>query len=239
MDCNAPLNDGDGGDRSEGSEGPRYFDHSAIGWLVGEAIRHLHGEGKEAELAYRRAIELLRTRDDASQEVIRIAASVRPDDIDMRWSLVHVLGEVGDLRSAGYLFESAIARLPDHDPTIGCEGPRDNAVLIATMAVEALHSVAAANKEVGDLVLKLVSAHPAQQILIEGVKAAVALGLRDRVVEILPKEDHWMLDLRRARVEELQAEPEREDGKERGFTPPRGRDQLTGPQTCGCHSPRS
>jgi hypothetical protein len=157
----------------------------------------------------------------------------------MRWSLVHVLGDLGDARSAGFLFDAALARLPEHDAAMGCEGPRDDEVLIATMAVEALHSVAAAHKEAGELVLKLVSARPARQILIEGVKAAVALGLREPVLQMLPKEDHWMADLRRARAEELHAEPEREDGKERGFTPPRSRDQLTGPRTCGCHSSRS
>lgn len=238
MDCNARCDEGDGSDRSEGHEGPRYFDHSAVGWLAGEAVRHLHGEGKEAELAYRRAIELLRRQDDASQEVTRIAASVRRDDTDMRWSLLHVLGDMADARSAGYLFETAVARLPDHDPAMGCEGPRDNEVLVATMAVEALHGVAAAHKDVADLVLKLVSARPARPILVEGVKAAVALGLRDRVKEMLSQEDNWMLDLRRARAEELRAEPERQDGKERGFTPPRSADQLTGPRTCGCHSPR-
>lgn len=238
MDCNARRDEGDGSDRFEGHGGPRYFDHSAVGWLVGEAVRHLHGEGKEAELAYRRAIELLRRQDDAGQEVTRIAASVRRDDTDMRWSLLHVLGDMADARSGGYLFETAIARLPDHDPAMGCEGPRDNAVLVATMAVEALRSVAAVHKDVADLVLKLVSARPPRPILVEGVKAAVALGLRDGVKELLPKDDHWMLDLRRARAEELQAEPEREDGKERGFTPPGSADQHTGPRACGCHPPR-
>ena len=77
--------------------------------------------------------------------------------------------------------------------------------------------------------------------LVAGVLvfAAVALGLRERVSELLSKEDYWMLDLRQAYAQELHAEPEREDGKERGFTPPRGLDLQTSPQICGCPTPRS
>ncbi len=235
MNCTPGNTEGDGSDRSEGRDGPRYFDHSAVGWLVGEAVRHLNGEGKEAELAYQRAIELLRAREDTSEEIMQASRRVVHDDIGMRWSLLHVLGDIGHARTAGFLVEAALARLPEHDPKMGCEGPRDNEVLIATMAVEALQRVAAANKDAADMLLKVVDARPARPILVEGVKAAVALGLRERLREVLPKEDHWMIDLRRARVEELHAEPEREDGKERGFTPPRGRDLHTGPSLCGCH----
>ncbi len=238
MNCSTDTNDGDGSDRTEGSGGRRYFDESAVAWLVGEAVRHLHGEGKEAELYYQRAIELLRGQKDAADAIVRLAQQVDRDDTGVRWSLLHVLGDIGHAHAAGFLVESALARLPEHDPKQGCESPRDSHVLVATMAVEALQRVATANREVADAVLKVVSAQPERSILIEAVKAAVALGQRDRLHELLPKDDHWMIDLRRARVEEVHAEPEREDGKERGFTPPRGRELQTGPQISCCHPPR-
>ena len=238
MKCSTDANDGDGSDRTEGSGGRRYFDESAVAWLVGESVRHLHGEGKEDELYYQRTIELLRGLKDATDAIVRLAQQVDRDDTSMHWSLLHVLGDVGQAQAAGFLVESALARLPEHDPKQGCEGPRDSHMLVATMAVEALQRVATGNRDVADAVLKVVSARPERPILIEAVKAAVALGLRDRLHEILPKDDHWMIDLRRARVEEVHAEPEREDGKERGFTPPRGRDLQTGPQICCCHPPR-
>ena len=234
--CTPGSKDGDGSDRAEGSHGGRYFDDSAMAWLVGEAVRHLNAAGEEAELAYKRAIELLRSRKDSTEVVTQLAHRVPADDIGLRWGLVHVLGDVGQADAADFLLHTALARLPEHDARQGCEGPRDGAVLVATMAVEALQRVAAGNKDVAEAVLKLAAARPARPILIEAVKAAGALGLGEKLREILPKEDHWMLDIRRARVEELHAEPEREDGKERGFTPPRGRELITAPGICGCHS---
>jgi hypothetical protein len=38
--------------------------------------------------------------------------------------------------------------------------------------------------------LKVISTRP---VLIEAVKAAIQLGLKDQVRELLPKEDHWIL----------------------------------------------
>lgn len=236
MNCDNNTRQGDGSDRSEGGDGPRYFDHSAVGWLVGEAVRHLNSDGKESEVAYRRAIELLRAREDATDEIVQLAGRAMHEDTGARWSLLYLLGDIGQPRAAGFLVDTALARLPEHDPKMGCEGPRDNEILLATMAVEALQRVATEHKDVADALLKVVGARPARPILVEGVKAAVALGMQERVREMLPKDDHWMIDLRRARVEELHANAEREDGKERGFTPPRGRDQHTGPATCGCRS---
>ena len=43
-----------------------------------------------------------------------------------------------------------------------------------------------------------------------------------------------MLDIRRARAQEVYAEPKREDGKERGFTPPRKGALRTAPNTVCC-----
>jgi hypothetical protein len=238
MQCTTDPSNTDGSDRTEGSGGRRYFDESAVAWLVGEAMRHLHCDGKEAELYYQRAIELLRRQKDATEVIVQLAHQVARDETGVRWSLLHLLGDIGHGDAAGFLVESALARLPDHDPTQGCQSVRDEHVLVATMAVEALQRLAWVNPEVAEGLLKIVSARPERPVLVEAVKAAVALGLRDRLMELLPKDDHWMIDIRRSRVEELHAEPEREDGKERGFQPPRGRELLTSPQICCCHPPR-
>ena len=62
------------------------------------------------------------------------------------------------------------------------------------------------------------------------MKAAVDLELREQIYEVLSDEDRWILDIRRARTEELFAEPEREDGTEQGFTPPKIGLAYTAPQ---------
>ena len=84
------------------------------------------------------------------------------------------------------------------------------------------------------MLLKIVSERPARPILIEAVKVASELGLKEKVLELLPNEDHWILDIRRARTEEVFAEPERQDGKERGFTPPKTGALYTAPSTVCC-----
>ncbi len=233
--CNDDSKRSDGSDSADGNEGGRHFDGSATSWLVGEGIRHLHAADKEGELAYARVIELLRECKDAVETTAQLAQRVPADDVGLRWSLLHLLGDVGQPQAADFLVGAALARLPEHDPQQGCEGPRDGAVLLGTMAVEALQRVASRHEEIAELLLKVVAARPAQPILIEAIKAAADLGLRERLPDLLPKDDHWMLDIRRARIEEIAAEVEREDGRERGFTPPRGREAHTAPGTCGCH----
>ncbi len=233
--CNDDSKRGDGRDSADGREGGRHFDGSATAWLVGEGVRHLHTADKEGELAYARVVELLRDYKDAVETVTQLAQRIPADDVGLRWSLLHLLGDVGHPQAADFLVGVALARLPDHDPQQGCEGPRDGAVLLATMAVEALQRVATRHKEIAELMLKVVSARPAQPILIEAIKAAADLGLRDRLADLLPKDDLWMLEIRRARIEEFDAEVGREDGRERGFTPPKGREAHTAPGACGCN----
>ncbi len=233
--CNDDSKRSDGSDSADGNEGGRHFDGSATSWLVGEGIRHLHAADKEGELAYARVIELLRECKDAVETTAQLAQRVPADDVGLRWSLLQLRGDVGQPQAADFLVGAALARLPEHDPQQGCEGPRDGAVLLGTMAVEALQRVASRHEEIAELLLKVVAARPAQPILIEAIKAAADLGLRERLPDLLPKDDHWMLDIRRARIEEIAAEVEREDGRERGFTPPRGREAHTSPGTCGCH----
>jgi hypothetical protein len=147
---------------------------------------------------------------------------------------LYVLGDVGDEHAAEFLVAAALNPVPDARPDAGCESDRDMEILVSTMAVHALHRVATRHPKMADDVLKVVSATPARPILIEAVKVAVDLGLRERVLPLLAKDDHWMIDIRRVRPQELFADPEREDGKERGFTPPKSGPLYTAPSVVRC-----
>ncbi len=155
-------------------------------------------------------------------------------DTTLRWNLLYVVGDVGDESAADFLVGAALKPLPETREDEGCESDRDMEMLVSTGAVHALHRVATRHPQAADLVLKVVSERPARPILIEAVKVAVELGLREKVQHLLPKEDHWILDIRRARPQELFAEPEREDGKERGFTPPKSGSLYTAPSVVCC-----
>lgn len=227
---------GGGGDRLDGGAISRPFDHSATAWLVGQAVRALNSADKEGELAYRRASELLRRCDDLVDTVKGLSHATPAGDAPLRWCLLYVLGDAADAKGGEFLVRTALEKLPERNPDEGCEGQRDCELLVRTMAIHAVGMIAERHREAGEFVLKLVSERPDRVLLIEAVKVGVELGLADKIRDMLPKEDHWILDIRRARAEELHAEPEREDGKERSFTPPKRGALYTAPHggCCSC-----
>lgn len=234
MACGNQTSKG-GGDSLDVNAESRLFDISDTAWLVGQGVRYLNTADKEGELAYLRVVELLRRcGKDLLETVAGLFRQAKSGDAPLRWNLLHVLGDAGDIGTADFLVHTALERLPEASPDQGCEGARDMEMLVRTMAVHALHRIAKRHPEVSEAILKIVSERPDRPILIEAVKVASDLGLKDRVQYLLPKEDQWILDIRRARTEEVFAEPEREDGKERGFTPPKSGSLYTAPRTACC-----
>jgi hypothetical protein len=213
----------------------RIFDKSATAWLLSQAVRFLNTADKEGELAYTRVVEVLRRcTDDLLETVKALFRQIKSGDTTLRWNLLYVLGDAGDAGAADFLVQAALKQLPEAKEDAGCESDRDMEMLVCTMAVHALRKVAGHYPDVSRSVLNVVSAKPARPILIEAVKVASQLGLKDHVREILPKEEHWILDIRQARAEEFFADPERQDGKERGFTPPRSGILNTAPSIACC-----
>jgi hypothetical protein len=236
MSCQNPTSqssDG-GGDRLEAGAGRRPFDHSATAWLVGQGVRYLNAADKEGELAYRRVVELLLRCEDLVGTVAGLMRASPSGDTPLRWCLLYLLGDAGGAAAAEFLVNAALEKLPDKHPDDGCESLADTETLVRTMAVHALGSIAGRHPEAAEHIMTIVSKRPERAILIEAVKVGRELGLADKIRDLLPKEDHWILDIRRARTEELFAEAEREDGKERGFTPPKTGSLRTSPQSACC-----
>jgi hypothetical protein len=225
----------DGSDSLEVGSVSRLFDETATAWLLSQAVRYLNTADKEGEFAYMRAIEVLRRCSaDLIETVHGLFRQLKSGDTTLRWNLLYVLGDAGDARAADFLVDAALKPLPEVREDVGCETGRDMEMLVCTGAIHALHRVAARHPEAAESLLKIVSARPARPVLIEAVKVAADLGLREKMQHLLPKEDHWILDIRRARAQELFAEPEREDGKERGFTPPKAGSLYTAPRVARC-----
>lgn len=234
MSCDeqTPRSDGD---CLEVDVGNRPFDVSATAWLIGQGVRYLNTAGKEGELAYLRIVELLHRCDkDILETVTGLFHQASSGDAPLRWSLLYILGDAGDGSAADFLVRTALKQLPEAKPDEGCEGARDAEMLVCTMAVHALQKIARRHPEVSEQLLKIVSEKPVRPILIEAVKAAGELGLKEKARDLLPKEDHWIIEIRQVRIGELFAEPEREDEKERGFTPPKTGLQYTAPHVSCC-----
>ncbi len=234
MSCEEQTSSGDS-DSLENKATIRPFDKSATAWLFGQAVRYLNTATKEGEFEYTRVVEVLRhCTGDLLQSVTGIFRQIKGGDTTLRWNLLYVLGDVGDESAAEFLVGAALKPLPEKKEGEGCESDRDMEMLVSTGAVHALHRVAARHPQAADQVLKIISKRPARPILIEAVKVAAELGLMEKVQDLLPKEDHWILGIRRARPQELFAESERDDGKERGFTPPKSGSLYTAPSVVRC-----
>lgn len=234
MSCEEQTSSGDS-DSLEVKAAIRPFDKSATAWLLGQAVRYLNTAGKEGEFEYARTVEVLRRcSGDVLETVNSIFLQVKGGDTPLRWNLLYVLGDVGDESAADFLVGAALKPLPEKKDGEGCESDRDMEMLVSTGAVHALHRVATRYPQVADHLLKVISERPARPILIEAVKVVAELGLMEGVQDLLPKEDHWILDIRRARPQELFADPEREDGQERGFTPPKSGALYTAPSVAHC-----
>lgn len=221
-------------DRLEIESGERHFDRSTTAWLIGEGVRHLHSTAEEGGVAYQRVTELLRDRRDLTEAVTQLSKALGPSDVSLRWTLLQILGDAGDESAASVFVRVAVAPLPADDERRGCESPRDGEILVRTMAVEGLQLLAGRHPHAAELLLEIVKSAPDRALVIEAVKTASALGLRDKVRDILPKESHWMLDIRRARTDEVVADPERKDGNERIFSPPKFGTARTTPKTTCC-----
>ncbi len=206
-------------DRLALDEGARHFDLTATAWLVGQAVTQLNDAGERGEHHYLHAVSLLRGCDDASATLLQLLSQAPESDPMLHWCLLYVLGDVGGVEAADYLVRFAVSPLREN-PRGCCEGPADTDLLLRTMAVEALGSIAERNGKAADHLLKLVKRKPARPVLIEAVKVSVALGRREQVAELLADDLRWVVDIRKADCAEIQAEPEREDGTERSFTPP-------------------
>jgi len=239
MKCGDPTRrDGGHGDRLELVAGERPFDLSATEWLVGQGVRYLNTDDDEGKIAYQRAVEILLGRPDTVETITQLVRRVSREDAPLRWSLLYVLGDVADPTAGEFLVRLSIERLAERDDQQGCEGPRDAELLVHTMAVEALQRIATRHPQAAEHLLRIVSERPARPILIEAVKAARDLGMGEKLRDLLPQDDHWMLGIRRAQVEEIRAEPQRQDGPERGFTPPKRPPHFTAPQAgCCCPPP--
>jgi len=233
MVCEKPSGQ-NGSDNAAAQPGDRPFDSTALAWLVGEGIRHLHSSDKEGELAFQRVVELLSHSRSSVKTVIELSHRVAREDVSLRWSLIHLLGEFGDESSAEFLRQTAIEQLPAEEKRQVCESPRDGEVLIRTAAVQSLVRVASRHPAVQEMFLHLVADRPVRAVLIEAVKAAIELGLRDKVAQLLPEQDKWMLEIKRVRVQEIAADPERKDSGERGFTPPKSKCSTTTPVISCC-----
>jgi hypothetical protein len=219
------------GDKLELRHERHLSNHSAVSWLVQHAVTYLNNTGQQAELSYNHVIDLL-VRNEASDAVIQLLCTAPKSDVTLRWSLLYVLGDCISEKRAKWLVEYAVEPLPPKGE--GCEGPRDGELLLRTMAIESIKKTAMRHPETATYLLKIIEQSPDTAVLIEAVKAALELGIGESVWTVLPKENHWMTDIRKQKAAALHADPERKDTKEVGYKPPKDINNHNSPSIKCC-----
>ncbi|MFX0574651.1 hypothetical protein [Nocardia nepalensis] len=221
-------------DRVNVTNGRRLFDQSATAWLVGQGVRYLNSASEQSELAYGYVTDLLRRCDTDLLETIReLIRAASAGDAPLRWSLLHILGDASGPQAAEFLVGVTLEPLPKNARG-ECKGQRHTEMLVRTMAVQALGRIGGRHPEVTNSILGIVGQQPDRAILIEAVKVAIALGMKEKLREMIPEDARWVLDIRQVAYQSISVDPEREDSEDCGHAPPKRGPLYTAPQVSRC-----
>lgn len=197
------------GDRNVTEPGRRHFDSDATAWLVGEAVARVHADDGEGQGGFKRAVELL-GRLEATGAFGALLKAVPREDVPLRWSLLYVLAEVGDMRAAELFARVAGEPIRGERDPAACESEYDGEVLVRTMAIEGLARLAARDRALVDLLHNVLETQPEPALRIEAVKAILAAAPDEakRLKKTLPEDLQFALTLKRVRAQTLAVEYE-------------------------------
>jgi len=178
---------------------------NSLNRLIVEAVNRMGEFGDDAEANYQTVLEALRQRSD---EVVAIIAAEYRDLSEAqyldRWSLVQLLVELRHPSSLSLLNEVLSNQIPeersqdtDSFTTVGEE------VMIKTTAVEALTQMSAQqNQDALDLLLRYTQHEnfSIKRACVQGYLAYGGEGATERLLEFLPEQDRFILDIRREDV---------------------------------------
>ncbi|MCI0434124.1 MAG: hypothetical protein L0271_10890 [Gemmatimonadetes bacterium] len=172
-----------------------------------EAVNRMGGVGDDAEEKYQSLIHALRSDSADIVRAIGSELSAVPETRHLdRWSLIQLLAELRDPAALGVLDNLLSRDLPpelSRDPHSRSTLRQETINL--TTAVEAIARIAADdNAQARELLLKHAS-HQSLSVRRACIQAYLAYGggnARGKLLELLPKNDHWLLDVRRIDVRE-------------------------------------
>lgn len=205
--------------------------------LVADALSRLHADDDSGRRAYGRAVGLLRERTpEVVETVARAEEAAPPGSYPLRWALYYLLADLQDVRAIPQLVRAATREIPRGEfAEESCERPEDGEVLVSVMAVESLERLAGVDRRRSvEALLHVVEAQPHVAIRRAAAHAVLSAepDARERVRALLPEEQRFLLDRRRARVEELTARVDDPKGEgERPAAPaPRLSEDSTAPR---------
>lgn len=210
----------------------RPFDGDPVSWLIGEAVARLHAEDEQGRNGYRRAVELL-ARLDSAKAFGAVLKAVPRDDVPLRWSLLYLLAETGDLRAADLFAKVAAEPIRVKRHPTACETAYDGELLVRVRAIRGLAQLAARDRALVERLYEVLERQTAPSLRIEAVKGILAAdaGEAKRLKKALPKELHFALTLEIVDPKSLSAEVDA--GAVESKPPPPGLDRTRYPVIAG------
>jgi hypothetical protein len=197
-----------GRDTFEPEESGRLPIENELAWLLAQGIRAMHLAGEEGLREYAHVIRLLRTQPDGAADAGERWLALAQEDTMLRWSVLHVLAEIEDPRCLSAFRREALRRVPARVEG-ACEQRSDNEELVVVMAIEGLARLAQAGDEQAlNALMEVVEGQDRTCLRQPAAAAAIAAreDFRGRVVELLPEDERYVLDLRAANEEDLLVE---------------------------------
>ncbi|QQO53706.1 MAG: HEAT repeat domain-containing protein [Thiohalocapsa sp. PB-PSB1] len=220
------------GDSSEVQSNPHPFQFKGspdnpITEKIIDAVNCMGGVGDNAEIGYQKSLDKLRTDGEEAVPIIVAEYENLPEGQYLdRWSLIQLLVELKQPSSSPALDKILSSPIPperaksSHDD-FSTQGEE---IMIRTTAIEAITQLALAeNNEAVDLLLKH-SQHENFSVKRAAIQDYLSIGgekARKVLMQLLPKSDHHILNIRREDVRKI-PQPEEKTPKKQTekFDPP-------------------
>jgi len=187
-----------------------------INELIIEAVNRMGGVGENAETEYQAILKKLLTVSEKAIPIIIDEYNTLPETNYLdRWSLIQLLAEIEHESTLKFLDKVIVTPLPPERSKKPSEfSTKAEELIIRTTAIEALKRLAIKKH---DEAVKLLLKHTKHEVF--SIKRAAIQGYlevddndpRKELLRILPKKDHYILDIKRVDVKEVQQpEPEKD-----------------------------
>gem|GEM_PF-1977106 len=198
------------GDRLGLGDPMRPFGDSTTGWLLSQAMHGMHAVDAQGRHAYRQAVAALRERSGELLATLKqIEDRLSPDSYLVEWSLHYILADLEDPALIPTLVATAVRKVAERNRDMqACERPEDSQVLVQIMAVEALERLVKREKQQAiRALLEVVEAQPHLAVRQPAVQTLLQADptLAEKLRELLPEGQRFILDLKRVPVEYLNA----------------------------------
>lgn len=182
---------------------------SGAGRLLEELIAAMYSGGAEAQDRYDEI--LYRAREMAGDIVVEIARAEGrsdPHDYSRRWALIHAAGELHYEGSVPFLKNVVMTPIPPEEaPDPHTFSTVTEETILRTTAIDGLERLAADGSDAALDVLLAALEQPSLSVRRAAVQGVLATTrgeeLRDRVAELLPEDQRFLLEIKRAAVQEI------------------------------------